>query len=574
MSKRTPAAPDYTGAAREQAEASERIANQGTWADRPNIQTPWGSQTWNATAGVDPSTGRPITQWDMGINLTPEAQAALDSQMRVQQGLSNTAEGMLGRVSQETANPMDWSGFQQLGAGANVPQYGQGLSPFGQSPQGGLMSFGQMPGQGLPQFQGVGQGLFGFGQLPDGFNATAGPNQQQYSPEQIQRGVDTAGPDLNPAERYRQDANDAIFNQWADRALPQQERDTDRIRTQLYNQGLREGDVAFDREMDRLRESQGDALRQAQYQATIGSGQEAQRMLGMDQGVRGQLFGENVTQGQFANQASQQALMQQLGIGGQQFNEQMAGAQFGAGQEAQRFNQLSNLANMQNQMRGQQFGEQMAGAQLTDAQRAQMFGEQATQANLQNQMRGQQFGENLAGAQFANDLRRQQGNEQLQFGNQQFNQQMAQSNYQNMLRQQQIAEAMQQRGFSLNELNALMYGQQVATPQMPGFNSSSQAQAPQLLAAAGMQGQSQLDAFNAQQGALQGMMGGAASLGMMFSDRRLKRNIQKLGVWRGVQWYIYEYIWGGTAIGVMADEVPHAAVLHPSGYLMVDYGRV
>jgi hypothetical protein len=416
MGKRTPRAPDYAGAAAEQAESSERIARDTTWADRPNQHTPWGSQTWQSQAVRDPATGQMTNQWTSNLNLTPEAQGALDSQMRVQQGLSSTAEGMLGRVGQETANPMDWSGFQQISGAPGTPD---------------------------------------------------------YSPENIQRGVDTAGPDLDPSQRYHQQAGDAIYNQWADRALPQQERDTSGLQNRLYAMGLREGDEAFNREMDRMRESQGDARQQASYQATIGAGQEAARMHGMDSSTRGQLFGENLQQGAFANQAAQQALAQQLGIGQQQFGQDMAGSQFN-----------------------------------------------------------------------------------------------------NTVRQQQIAEEMQRRGFSLNELNALMHGQQVQQPNMPNFAPATSAQPVQSLAAANMQGQAGLDAFNAQQGAIQGMMGGAASLAGMFSDRRLKRNIQKLGVFKGVQWYIFEYLWGETAIGVMADEVPHAAFPHESGYAMVDYGRL
>ncbi len=71
-------------------------------------------------------------------------------------------------------------------------------------------------------------------------------------------------------------------------------------------------------------------------------------------------------------------------------------------------------------------------------------------------------------------------------------------------------------------------------------------------------------------------MGGLGSAAGMFamSDRRLKRNIQKIGERNGVNWYEFDYVWGEHAVGVMADEVPHAAVQHPSGYWMVDYSKV
>jgi hypothetical protein len=59
----------------------------------------------------------------------------------------------------------------------------------------------------------------------------------------------------------------------------------------------------------------------------------------------------------------------------------------------------------------------------------------------------------------------------------------------------------------------------------------------------------------------------------MFSDRRLKSDIQRIGTRNGVDWYSYT-IFGKPQIGVMADEVPWATFTHPSGYLMVDYRRV
>ena len=65
----------------------------------------------------------------------------------------------------------------------------------------------------------------------------------------------------------------------------------------------------------------------------------------------------------------------------------------------------------------------------------------------------------------------------------------------------------------------------------------------------------------------------------MFSDRRLKRNIKKVGkLSNGLNLYTYIYVWGEKAIGVMAQEVmkviPDAVLKHESGYYMVDYSKV
>jgi hypothetical protein len=60
------------------------------------------------------------------------------------------------------------------------------------------------------------------------------------------------------------------------------------------------------------------------------------------------------------------------------------------------------------------------------------------------------------------------------------------------------------------------------------------------------------------------------------SDRRLKRNIRRIGATPGGQaWYEFDYIWGQHAQGVMADESPPEAVaVGANGFMMVDYSRI
>jgi hypothetical protein len=91
---------------------------------------------------------------------------------------------------------------------------------------------------------------------------------------------------------------------------------------------------------------------------------------------------------------------------------------------------------------------------------------------------GQMFGQGLANNQ-------NQFNQALGANQQNFGQALSGSQYANQIRQQQMTEAMQQRGFSLNEINALLSGQQVGMPQMPNFAQSGQsAGAPIYTAAA------------------------------------------------------------------------------------------
>lgn len=155
---------------------------------------------------------------------------------------------------------------------------------------------------------------------------------------------------------------------------------------------------------------------------------------------------------------------------------------------------------------------------------------------------------------------------------QMFQQQKQQADYANNLRQSQMSEEMKKRGFSLNEINAIMSGQQVAPPEFQSFTNAGRGAATNYSAAAQSQG-------NFDQAAYQSMLGGAGdmfSAGMgMFCDRRLKTNIKKVGEFLGFPFYTFDYLWGEKAAGVMADEVnPEAVSTHSSGFSVVDYSKL
>ena len=132
----------------------------------------------------------------------------------------------------------------------------------------------------------------------------------------------------------------------------------------------------------------------------------------------------------------------------------------------------------------------------------------------------------------------------------------------------------------LNRANALRTGAQVQNPTfqqagqqqaVPGANYSGAAQA---------QGQYDQGLYNSQVAGDNSMMNGLFSLGAAgltkWSDRRLKRDIRKVADDpRGFGWYAFRYLWSDAPqIGVMADEVPHAARRHASGFMQVDYGAL
>ena len=229
--------------------------------------------------------------------------------------------------------------------------------------------------------------------------------------------------------------------------------------------------------------------------------------------------------------------------------------------------------------------------QMALANRQQMTQEDLAQANLYNTANQQAFNQNLQAAQFGNTaMQNQQGMNQNtaafnnQVGQNQFAQGMQQSQYQNQLRQAALAEEMQRRGMSLNEMNALLTGQQVGMQQMPNFNAAAASQATQYLPAAQAQYQSSLDAFNAQnQNAnsfTSGLFGLGGSLGsaamFSFSDSRLKKIIKRVGEIKGVPLYLFKYLGSETEhIGPIAQEVqkihPSMVKRHQNGYLMVNY---
>ena len=91
---------------------------------------------------------------------------------------------------------------------------------------------------------------------------------------------------------------------------------------------------------------------------------------------------------------------------------------------------------------------------------------------------------------------------------QNFGQSMQGANYANQLRQQQIAEEMQRRGYGLNEINALLSGQQVGMPSMPSFmGAGQQAQTPW------MQGQAQQASMQNANNPWSGLLNAGVSLG-------------------------------------------------------------
>lgn len=219
----------------------------------------------------------------------------------------------------------------------------------------------------------------------------------------------------------------------------------------------------------------------------------------------------------------------------------------------------------------QGFSQALQGGQFGNAAQLSQFGagQQAQQAA--NQAIAQNYGQGMTSAQAQNATEAQR-----------YNQAMQAAQFGNTAQQQALAQALQQRQLPLNEINALMSGSQIQNPQFNAYQGTNVAAAP-IANATAQQGAFNQNLFNqqvGQQNAQTQAVGqvAAAAIPFMFSDRRLKSNIVRLGT-HPIGIGIYEYdIFGGRQIGVMAQELlevmPDAVHQHPSGYLMVDYGRL
>ena len=141
-------------------------------------------------------------------------------------------------------------------------------------------------------------------------------------------------------------------------------------------------------------------------------------------------------------------------------------------------------------------------------------------------------------------------------------------------RGQAFAEAMATRNQPINEITALLAGSQVSNPaQMSGAMPQAGVAGVDYTGLVNQKYQADMANYQNKMGGLFGLA--SAGIGL-FSDRRLKTDIRRVGQTdEGTPIYTYRYVWGGPVqMGVMAQDVPDAAVMTPSGFLAVDYGEV
>ena len=160
MGKDSPQQPDYTAAAQQTARSNMDMLNAQTSANRPNISTPWGKQTWTQApnafdqAGYDKATydwahsGLPAGtpgpdkkdfttqgQWTSSIDLDPDAQKALDDQQQIQSGRSDAAKTLLGQATSAFQTPFSWGDLPDRAGNLQSRDMNGGSSEYRQRAQ-------------------------------------------------------------------------------------------------------------------------------------------------------------------------------------------------------------------------------------------------------------------------------------------------------------------------------------------------------------------------------------------------------------------------------------------------------
>jgi len=196
------------------------------------------------------------------------------------------------------------------------------------------------------------------------------------------------------------------------------------------------------------------------------------------------------------------------------------------------------------------FGRQSTQGQFANQAAAQMYAQNQGQAAFNNTAVGQQFGQDMSNAQLGNTARNQALQEQAYVQNQ-----------------------------PINQFTALMGSGQVGTPQGVSYTPSQVGQTD-VTGAYALQQQAAQNAANRSATQQSGLMSGLMSLGsaaILASDRRLKRDIVRIGTRRdGLGVYKYRYLNAPEIhTGVMADEVkrvrPDLVVKGRDGYMAVSY---
>lgn len=286
----------------------------------------------------------------------------------------------------------------------------------------------------------------------------------------------------------------------------------------LANQGIKLGSQSYKSAQDNLSSAENDA----RLATILAGGQEQSRLVGMEAARAG-----------FENSAQNQA-----------------------------FGQLLTRGQFANSAQAQQYGQNASDAQFGNSAQAQRYGQLLDRANFGNGATQQNFANNMTVGQANNAVQTQRFNEQ------------------NAARSQWLNERYADRSQPINEIAALLSGAQV---QNPSFVSTNMPNIPTVDYAGLVQQNyaNQMQAYQQKQASIGGLLGGLGSVASILSDKRTKKDIEKVGQLLD-KTNVYEFRYKNQSseepksIGVMAQEVekthPEVVTKGKDGLRRVNYG--
>ena len=387
-------------------------------------------------------------------------------------------------------------------------------------------------------------------------NQVAPEEKSQYGGQDMFADPDQA--DYDSVQQY----GDQAYEQSMKRMQPQHDEQNRRLQQDMINKGIDPNSAQGQQMADQLSRQQADQMNSANFSA-LQFGQGVQQQMANQQQQKANLAGQ-MQQGLWGAQGQNNAQnLQKYGMdqgNALGWGQLQSGHNLGAAGQANQYN--LGAAGLQNQ-RDLGFGNMNMQAQIANANNAMQGQGLANQYNLG--MRGQDLQARGQDIQFGlgqgqQDLSRYQGDQQHQLGqgqldlgrqSQNFNEMMGMdaAQYRNWQGQQQQQNWQDQ--FTYN----MMMGNQ-------GFNPGNIGGGDQFTSGPSNVGGN--------------IMQGIGSVMPTPSDRRLKKNIQKVGEIGGTNIYRYDYLWdedGTGRVGVMAQEVPWASV-DMGGYLGIDPRKV
>lgn len=473
-----PPAPDYVAAAREQGRQNINAARIGAQLNRVNQSGPGGSVTYSQ----DPNNPDQFTQT---TTLSPEQQALYGSTTANAQSRADIAGQSADYLGRQLSQPIDFSGQPSRVSSIDAQPYSTSVN--------------------APS---VANRSLDFSGAPERADAA------------YQRQVDLSGvsPINTDFSSERQRVEDALYGRATERLDPRFAQQEEGIRSQLINQGIREGSEAWNNAMREFGNTRQDAYGDARDRAILAGGSEQSRLFADALRARQQGVSEQFGQGEFANQAAQAANAYGLNA------------------------------------RGQAVGEATTAGEFANQAAQQEFGNEAFRTNLYNQGQDTQFSQGLANAGLTNEARDAGINESL------------------IPRQQAMNEFMQLYGDYAGGPQAVSPGgvQGPAAPDVQGALNQQYGYQTDLY-----NYDQQRRSQNTQTGVQL-----AATLAMLLSDRRAKTDIERIGTLpSGIPTYRFRYKTDGIErLGVMSDDVrevmPEAVIVGPDGFDRVNYAMI